>query len=117
MSPKSGQIHIPSIQSWRKSDSEAPKQAHISSTDSKVAKGLMTSEVLKDFLLYFLPNRTGKWMDLDTLLQNKGSKELTYVTFLLEKRAEVTNGRNKILRTWLDRISTRIRKEYKLRRG
>ena len=31
-------------------------------------KGLMTKEVLKDFLLYFLANGTLKWMDLDTLL-------------------------------------------------
>ena len=77
----------------------------------------MTREVLKDFLLYFLENGTVKWMDLDTLLQNKRSEELAYVKFLLEKRAEVTNGRNRIMRTWLERISTRIREEYKLRRG
>ena len=33
-------------------------------------RGLMTREVLKDFLLYFLVNGIVKWMDLDTLLQN-----------------------------------------------
>ena len=60
-------------------------------------KGLMTKEVLKDFLLYFLENGTVKWMDLDTLLQNKRSEELAYVKFFLEKRAEVKNGRNIIL--------------------
>ena len=58
-----------------------------------------------------------KWMDLDTLLQNKCSEELSYVQFLLEKSAEVTNERNRIIRTWLDRISTKMREEYKLRRG
>ena len=80
-------------------------------------RGMMTNEVLKDFLLYFLANRTLKWMDMDTLLQNKRYEELAYVRFLLEKRAEVTNARNKILRTWLDRISTRCREEYRLRKG
>ena len=60
---------------------------------------------------------TVKWMDMDTLLQNKCFEELAYVRFLLEKRAEVTNGRNKILRTWLERISTKIREEYRLRKG
>ena len=66
----------------------------------------MTKEVLKDFLLYFMVDGTVKWMDMDTLLQNKRSEELAYVRFLLEKRAEVANGRNEILRTWLKRIST-----------
>ena len=68
-------------------------------------------------MLYFLENGIVKWMDLDTLLQNKRSEELAYAKFLLEKRAEVTNGRNRILKTWIDRISTRIREEYKIRRG
>ena len=54
---------------------------------------------------------------MDTLLQNKRSEELAYVRFLLEKRAEVTNGRNKTLRTWLERISTKIREKYRLRKG
>ena len=58
----------------------------------------MTREVLKDHLLYFLANGTVKWMDLDILLQNKHSEELAYVKFLLERRAEVTNGWNKYLR-------------------
>ena len=31
-------------------------------------RGMMTKEVLKDFLLYFLANGTIKWMDMDTLL-------------------------------------------------
>ena len=77
----------------------------------------MTREVLKDFLLYFLANGTVKWMNMDTLLQNKCSEELAYVRFCLEKRAEVTNGKNRIFRAWLDKISTRIREEYRLRRG
>ena len=42
---------------------------------------------------------------------------LAYGRFLLEKRVEVTNVRNRILRTWLDIISTRIREEYRLRKG
>ena len=54
---------------------------------------------------------------MDTLLLNKRSEELAYVRFLLEKRAEVTNVRNRILRTWIDIISTRIREEYRLRKG
>ena len=53
----------------------------------------------------------------NTLLQKKRSEELAYVGFLLEKRAEVTNERNKILRTWLERISSKIREEYRLRKG
>ena len=69
---------------------------------------MMTKEVLKVFLLYFMANGTVKWMDMDTLPQRKRSKELAYVKFLLKKRAEVTNGRNKILKIWLYRISTRI---------
>ena len=80
-------------------------------------RGLMTREVLKDFLLYFLADGTIKWMNMDTLLQNKRSEELDYVNFLLDKRAEVINERNRIRRTWLDRISTRVREEYKLRKG
>ena len=80
-------------------------------------KGLMTREVLKYFMLYFFTNKRVKWMDMDTLLQNKHSEELAYVKLLLEKRAEVTNKRNRILRAWLDRISTKIREEYKLRKG
>ena len=56
-------------------------------------------------------------MDFDTLLQNKRYEELVYVKFLLEKRAEVINGWNKYLRVWLDGISTRIRDEYKLKKG
>ena len=31
-------------------------------------RGIMTKEVLNDFMLYFLPNGTIKWMDMDTLL-------------------------------------------------
>ena len=58
-----------------------------------------------------------KLMDMDTLLQNKRSEELAYVRFLLEKRAEVTNGRNKILRTWLEKISSRIIEEYRIKKG
>ena len=77
----------------------------------------MTREVLKDFLLYFLVNGIVKWMDLDTLLHNKCSEELAYVKFFLEKRAKVTNGWNRLLMTWLDIISTRIREEYRFGRG
>ena len=80
-------------------------------------KGMMTRELLKDFLLYFLANGTVKWMDMDTLLQNKRSEELAYVKFLLEKREEVANERNRILRIWLDRISTKIREKYRLKKG
>ena len=47
----------------------------------------MTKEVLKDHLIYFLANRTVKWMDLDTLLQNKQSEEWAYVQLLLEKKS------------------------------
>ena len=54
------------------------------------SRGMMTKEVLKDFLLYFLANGTVKWMDMDTLIQNKRSEELAYVRFLLENRAKVT---------------------------
>ena len=39
-------------------------------------RGMMTKEVLKDFLLYFLADGTVKWMEMDTLLQNKRSEEL-----------------------------------------
>ena len=81
------------------------------------SKGLMTREVLKDFLLYFLADGIVKWMNIDTLLQNKRSEELAYVKFLLEKIAEVTDKNSRVLRTWLDRISTRIKEEYKLRKG
>ena len=77
----------------------------------------MTKKALKDFLLFFLANGTLKWMDIDTLLQNKHSEKLAYFRFLLEKREEVINVRNRILRTWIDRISTRIREEYRLRKG
>ena len=56
-------------------------------------------------------------MDLESLLQNKKYEELTYVKFLLERRAEVTNSCNKYLRRWLDEISTRIKDQYKLRKG
>ena len=77
----------------------------------------MIREVLKDFLLYFLDDGTVKWMDMDTLLQNKRSEDLAYVKFLLEKRADVTDEKCRVLKTWLDRISTRIREEYKLRKG
>ena len=31
-------------------------------------RGMMTKEVLKDFLLYFMADRTVKWMDIETLL-------------------------------------------------
>ena len=78
---------------------------------------MMTNKVLKDFLLYFLADGTVKWMNMDTLLQNKRSEELAYIKFLLEKRVEFTNGRNKTLRTWLERIFTKIREEYILMKG
>ena len=80
-------------------------------------RGLMTREVLRDNLIYFFANGKVKWMDIDTLLQNKHFEEMTYVEFLMEKRAEVINERNIILRTWPNRISTRIREKYRLRKG
>ena len=80
-------------------------------------RGMMTNEVLKDFVLYLMAYGTVKWMDMDTLLQNKHSEELTYVKFILKKRVEVTNVKSKILRTWLERISTRIIEEYRLMKG
>ena len=58
-------------------------------------KRMTTREVLKDFLLYFLADGTVKWMDMDTLLQNKRSDELFYVKFLLEKRTEVTDEKSR----------------------
>ena len=89
----------------------------VKSKDHTKGKGLMTREVLKDFLLYFLDDGTVKWMDMDTLMQNKHYEEMAYVKFLLKKIASVTNNKSRVLRTWLDRIFTRIREEFKVRRG
>ena len=76
-------------------------------------KGVTETKVTETYLVYFLTSRSIKWMDLDTFIYHKREKEFTYVKFLLEKRAEVTQGWNPMLREWLDKIEVQIDDIYK----
>ena len=77
----------------------------------------MSKEVLKENLLYLFDKGIVKWMKIKTLLVNKEDEELSYVKFLLERRAKVREEWIIYLKIWLNAIEGRIKNLYQPKKG